>query len=592
MTLRTRFFALFTLLAVVPLAAVAAFGFVRSMRAVESLVATQVGEIARSAARQLEDRYALHEANLLLLAQNAETQGLMGALAAGDSSAVVTARAVAIPYLDYAWQVLGVEYEWIELRDADGLVFHRMGEAPGVATAVPGMPAPAGPPGWILLREPIRVGGGEEAAGVVVAGVIPDAMLPFEALERRFGASGYSVVFDRSTGRVLHHPRHAYWQRSLAEVAGPSGWDVDLSVFDRPEGSITYREADSTRVAVFRSLDSPPWTVLASGSIDEFGAPFLQSRAANLLLILTLTVAVWIAYTLLSRRATRSLAALTVAADRVGAGDYAPELPQAGTDEVGRLTTAFGLMMAKVRESLQQIEASRQMAAVGQFASQISHEIRNPLTSLQLNLQGLRRDVERGAIPVESARPVELCLKEIQRLEGVVSGVLQLGRPHATASTLCSLHGVIGDALEVLHAQLEKLGVAVRSSLRADTDAVWGDAEALKSVFLNLFVNAADAMPAGGNLYVATEIVGGAGSRRRVRVRVEDDGAGIHPEVREEFFKPFFSTKQGGTGLGLSLAARIVEEHRGQLTLADPAHSHRGTAFVVELPAASEEIGP
>jgi signal transduction histidine kinase len=83
----------------------------------------------------------------------------------------------------------------------------------------------------------------------------------------------------------------------------------------------------------------------------------------------------------------------------------------------------------RVRVGLQQMEAGRQMAAVGQFASQISHEIRNPLTSMNLNLQGLQRDVENGRIPPESARPVELCLKEIHRLDGVVSGVLNLARP-------------------------------------------------------------------------------------------------------------------------------------------------------------------
>jgi signal transduction histidine kinase len=588
MTLRTRFFALFTLLAVIPLVAVGAFGYVRSMRAVESLVATQVGEIARSAARQLEERYAVHEANLLLLAQNAETQGLLRALATGDSTAVAVARSTALPYLEYAWQVLGAQYEWIELQGPAGGVLHQMGEDPG-ASAVAGMPASFGSAGWLTLRESIQVDGGDETAGTVTAGVIPDAMLPFEALERRFGASGYSVVFDRSTGRVLYHPRHAFWLRSIGEVVGPTGWDVDLAVFERSEGSITYREADSTRVAVFESLDSPPWTVLASGSVDEFGASFVRSRTANLLLILSLAVAVWIAYTLLARRATRSLAALTDAADEVGVGNFAPELPRAGKDEVGRLTTAFRLMMAKVRDSLQQIEASRQMAAVGQFASQISHEIRNPLTSLQLNLQGLKRDVERGTIPPQSARPVDLCLKEIHRLEGVVSGVLQLGRPHAAETRACSLHGVIGETLEVLRAQLEKAGVEIHTSFQASADSVLGDAEALKSVFLNLFVNAADAMPSGGNLYVATESIDGPGSRACIRVRVEDDGAGISPEAREEIFKPFFSTKKGGTGLGLSLAARIVEEHRGTLMLADPTRSSRGTAFVIELPVASEE---
>ena len=136
--------------------------------------------------------------------------------------------------------------------------------------------------------------------------------------------------------------------------------------------------------------------------------------------------------------------ALTEAADRVGAGDLSPELPEDGEDEVGRLTRAFRVMVDRVRESLRQMEASRQMAAVGQFASQISHEIRNPLTSMNLNLQGLRREVESGKIPADSSRPVELCLKEVQRLDRVVRGVLNLARPPSEDMMPCSLHGVGG----------------------------------------------------------------------------------------------------------------------------------------------------
>jgi signal transduction histidine kinase len=589
MTLRTRFFALFTLLAVIPLVGVGAFGFVQSMRAVRSLVATQVEEIARASARQLEERYASHESNLLLLAQNTETQGLFQAHANGDASGIAAARATALPYLDYAWQVLGAEYEWIELRDGNGRAIHHMGDYPGDPTAASPRSAPSGPLSWLTLREPIIDAEREQQVGTVVAAVIPDALLPFEALETRFGASGYSVVFDRTTGRVLYHPRHPYWQTAVQELVGPDGWDVGLSVFEEGEGSFTFREADSTRVAFFQNLDSPQWTVLAAGSVEEFGAPFLDSRAANLFLILVLTVFVWFAYTLLARRATHSLATLTEAADRVGAGDYAPRLPPATGDEVGRLTKAFHMMISKVRDSLQQMEASRQMAAVGEFASQISHEIRNPLTSLKLNLQGLKRDVERGTIPSESARPVELCLKEINRLEGVVSGVLSLGRPQSTDFAPCSVHTILDDVLDVLRAQLGRASVEIHSSFTAEVDSVLGDAEALKSVFLNLILNSADAMPNGGNLYVSTESGAAAGGGARISVRVEDDGAGIPQEHRDEIFKPFYSTKKDGTGLGLSLAARIVEEHRGVLALTSTVHSNRGAAFVVELPVSVEE---
>jgi signal transduction histidine kinase len=588
-TLRTKFFTLFTLLAVIPLVAVGAFSFLRSIRAVEALVGTQVEQIAHTAARQVADRYAYHQSNLLLLAGNAETQRLFSARANGDSAALAAAQSDAAAYLEEAWRALGAGYDWIELRDADGRILYQMGGDGGGPAASRGASTTSRPATWLTLREPILDSERSREVGMVVAAMIPDATLPFEALEARFGASGYSVVIDRSTGRVLYHPRHAYFHQTVGDLTGPTGWNIDPSIFEKPEGTLTYREADSNRVAYFQSLDSPPWTVLASGSVDEFGAPFAQSRIANLALILLLTVAVWIAYTLLARRATHSLAVLTNAADRVGAGDYAPALPSVGQDEVGRLTAAFQLMVTKVRESLQQMEASRQMAAVGAFASQISHEIRNPLTSLQLNLQGLQRDVERGRIPPDLSRPVELCLKEVHRLDGVVSGVLSLARPRRTHAARCAVHAVIEDALEVLRPQLSAAGVTVQTSLVAGQDVVLGDAEDLKSVLLNLWLNSAEAMPHGGNLCIATDSGAIPGGGPSIRVRVEDDGVGIPADVRAEIFNPFFTTKKGGTGIGLSVAARIIEEHHGDLRLADSTESGRGSAFVIELPLASKE---
>ena len=144
-------------------------------------------------------------------------------------------------------------------------------------------------------------------------------------------------------------------------------------------------------------------------------------------MLVTATLAA-IGFLVLLWRSTRSLGMLTVAADAVGRGNLEPELPRAGGDEVGRLASAFHIMTRRVRETMADIERSRQMAAVGQFASQIAHEIRNPLTSIKLNLQKLERAARAGRMPGESERPLEITLREIDRLDRVVHGVLQLGR--------------------------------------------------------------------------------------------------------------------------------------------------------------------
>ena len=283
---------------------------------------------------------------------------------------------------------------------------------------------------------------------------------------------------------------------------------------------------------------------------------------------------------LVTRRLTRSLGVLTSAADQVAQGDFAPQLPPAGDDEVGRLSSAFGLMVRQVREMLRRIQESRHMAVIGQFASQLSHEIRNPLTSIKLNLQGLNRDVRSGRIPIEYERSIGICLREVKRLDRVAGGVLSIARTGSTVLEPCSVHGAIDESLEALRSQFEEHGIEVRRELKASKDTVMGDAKQLKGVFLNLFLNAIDALAGGGSLEVTSETSDEDGKARpTIRVYVADSGLGIPPEHREKIFEPFFSTKDDGTGFGLALAQQAVEEHEGTLRLEQAETAARGAVF-------------
>ena len=235
----------------------------------------------------------------------------------------------------------------------------------------------------------------------------------------------------------------------------------------------------------------------------------------NLFLVLLVAGVASVAFILVVRRGTRSLIALTSAADQVGAGDFAPRLPESGQDEVGRLTTAFGLMVEKLDEMVRQIETSRHMAVVGEFASQVSHEIRNPLTALKLNLQTLQRAANSGRIPEDQGPAVDTCLQEIQRLDRVVKGVLALGRPQTSVHEPCSLHGILEATFRVFRPQAEERGIQLKHDLEAREDYVSGDAEHLEAAFLNLLLNSFDAAGEGGRILVMTEnrsgVAGSAG---------------------------------------------------------------------------------
>jgi signal transduction histidine kinase len=588
MSLRARLIAFFCALAVAPLAAIGVFDYLHSMRALDALIASQTQTIAERAAADLTDRYALRQSDLLLLAENAETRRMYQAHARGDAAAYAAAATAATSYLSQAWTGFARWYDWVEFRDTAGELLHALGDGRSGAASDPRRP---GAVEALVVQTPVPDADRQRRLGIVIAAVRPEALLPREALESRFGRSGYSVVIDRARGRVVYHPLHAFLGRTTAELFGPHGWNSDPQALGQDRGSFAFHEGDTTRIAAFVSLTAPAWTVVATGSVNEFAPPFLHMRLINLALVLLVTGLAATGFILLTRRATRSLEALTRAADEVGAGNFAPALPKPGPDEVGRLAAAFGLMATKAGEMVREIETSRHMAAVGQFAAQLSHEIRNPLTSLKLNLQSIARDAAAGALPPATTRPIQICLREIERLDRVVRGALRLGREAGKERVACRLHSVVTEALDLVHAQLDQQRVSVETSLRAPDDLVRAEPEDLKAAFLNLFLNAAEAMPGGGTLSVHTlDLPANDHAASAIRVRVRDTGPGVPDGLRDKIFDPFYSTKSQGTGFGLPVALRTVEEHGGHLGLEAPENADGGATFVVDLPLAADGV--
>jgi signal transduction histidine kinase len=401
-------------------------------------------------------------------------------------------------------------------------------------------------------------------------------MLPVDALASGFGETGYGMVLDRKSERVLYHPNRAMHGMAIGPLVAAGTWKLSPASLERPSGTFRYYAGDTLRLASFESLTTPPLTIVVSGAVSEFAEPFTAVRRWTLLLFLLVAFGATLVFSQLLRRTTRSLEELTTATAVVGRGDFAPSLPPAGHDEVGRLTASFETMVRKVREMVSQIESSRQMAVLGEFAAHLSHEIRNPLTSIKLNLQKLERAERTGRLSERAGRPLEIALREVGRLDAVVRGVLDLARVRPPEPMTCSLHQLAEETLEVVGGQVD--GVQVERSFTSEADAVDVDPSQVKGALLNLVLNSLDAMPEGGTLRVETVRNNG-----RIRLSVSDSGKGMSAAVRAEVFRPFFTTKSSGTGLGLPLAKRAIEDNGGTLALT-PERAGFGTEFVIEFP--------
>ena len=339
-------------------------------------------------------------------------------------------------------------------------------------------------------------------------------------------------------------------------------------------------------LAAYRHFEGLGWGMVVKRDKAELFAPIRQSAAYSWSIALGGVVAVLLLTVFVSRKVTRPILSLSDAAERVSNGDLNARAKAHTSDEVGRLTRAFGVMVAQVKQMLRRVEESRQMAAVGKFASQISHEIRNPLTSLKMNLQALRRGVESGELTLY-ATPVEIALREVERLEAVVRGVLSLGRRRETKREPFALHQVLRDSLEACAGESEERGIRVELECGGGPDRILGDSLELEGAIVNLLRNAGEAMSDGGTVRMWTETVAGGadGLPSSVRIHVVDQGPGIPPDLREKIFDPFVSTKEGGTGFGLALALQAVEGHGGSIVLTESAPGE-GAHFLVELPLA------
>jgi signal transduction histidine kinase len=257
-----------------------------------------------------------------------------------------------------------------------------------------------------------------------------------------------------------------------------------------------------------------------------------------------------------------------------------------GEGDLRQLDRQLEQVVSRVREVVarsqrQQREMLRaeQLAAVGQLAASVAHEVRNPLTSIKLLVGAALRS---SPIRALSREDLQVIHDEVGHLEGKVQALLDFARPPEAVRRPCDLRDLLNRALELVRARLRQLNVQLDLDLPGRPVTVAVDRDQFTSVVINLLLNALDAMPRGGRLSVALR----QAPPEDVRLTVADTGGGIDAAVADRLFTPFTSTKQTGTGLGLSICHRIVRDHGGTLTGANRPEG--GACFTVTLPAQRE----
>ncbi|MEZ4410361.1 MAG: ATP-binding protein [Polyangiales bacterium] len=292
---------------------------------------------------------------------------------------------------------------------------------------------------------------------------------------------------------------------------------------------------------------------------------------------------------------TRSLAALAAAADRVARGEKGGALTVRGGGEIARVAAAFNRMTSELAAAEKGLRRAERLAAWRDIARQMAHEIKNPLTPIQMAIEMLQKAKARALPDFDEMFDEEsrIVLSEVARLRRLVEDFSRFARLPRPRPEPVDVPEVVAHVVELHAARAAAPTWRVEGDTRAqDLPTVKADRDQLTQVLVNLVANACDAAeeraeerPAEGPPRVEVRVSYAPGGR--MRVAVDDNGGGIPEEVRARLFEPYVTHKRGGTGLGLAIAYRIVTEHNGSLTWEALSP---GTRFVVEVPLSGPSV--
>lgn len=227
---------------------------------------------------------------------------------------------------------------------------------------------------------------------------------------------------------------------------------------------------------------------------------------------------------------------------------------------------------------------TEKLAALGRMAAGIAHEINNPLTGILLYSSNLIKKVHQDG-PFKEG--LEIIIHETIRCRSIIQELLEFARDRAPEKTLSDINDIIAKTLSILENEFRLRHIKIEKQLSSDLPDILLDVNQMQQVFINLLLNAVEAIDEEGAISIRSNLDVG---KKLIKIEVADTGCGIPPEKINQIFEPFFSTKQKGTGLGLSVSYGIVQNHHGQLMVS--SQPGRGTCFTIELPILKEKTSP
>jgi signal transduction histidine kinase len=531
---RTRFLLVVLLGVLIPLALVGAWLAHAGQRSAEQMLREQLETALAGAATDVGHRWIEVRGRLLDLGEH---PAVIAALRTGRDPL----GAAAPPELLGLRAALQESAEAIEFTGLDGGSFLGSGRE--------ALSAPvAGGSGSTRVRLPLFDPAGERVGSMEVRLRLA-ALLPAAYISG--GLDRISAVLDE-TGAPL----------------GPLNMDPALLM--RPG----FQWAGEAWMAAHRRIAEPALVLTLAAPTAPASLPFTEAARRGLLALLLVSACGFLLALLLTRWITIPIERLADAADSVARGELDRRVEQDGPDEIRRLGVAFNTMTRSLQRTLRRISQQEAAAAIGSFAASLAHEVRNPLSAVRLDLERAREEVTGGE---RVATLLDRALQQIDRLDATVSGSLRIARSGNVPLTPLDIRDPISAAVAAAQPHFAERGARLDQKLPPDALMVHGNGAALEQLLLNLLLNAAAALPARGSAAVSARLLDDV-----VEITVRDDGRGIPPEELERVFDPFYTTREEGTGLGLTIVRRIADAHGAELCI--ESEPGKGTTIRLGMP--------
>ena len=455
----------------------------------------------------------------------------------------------------------------------------------------------------VCLTDPFTLESSDVIIGVILLDV--DVKNSIEPLIRNWpgmGNTGETLLVRKEENNIVYLNNLRHKEDAGLKLVCNINSTPDIPSILSASGEEGIKESMDYRnvsvLSAYRYIPTLNWGLVAKQDLTEAFAPVEQLKMRIIVLIFVCTTVVIAIGISLTNRITQPILQLAEGAKAIGSGNLDHRISITSQNEVGALAKEFNQMATKLKESYSNLEQkveertaqllrAERLAAVGELAAEVAHEINNPLGGLGNFASMLENEPENTQ---QTKKYAALILEGLKRVEIIVKRLLTFSRPYSLQMSDKNINYIINNSIKFIEYRIEPCHITIKKDLNETIPYVYIDADNISQVLINIMVNALESMPDGGTLTIKTDTC--KEHDNCVTVCIADTGCGIREELKDKIFEPFFTTKnkegEKGLGMGLAISKRIIEDHHGKINV--ESNIGKGTTFRICLPASKKKI--